>query len=63
MVGSDVASLHVVATAIGAEVPSSLARVSNEVDGLSNQAPGVVLRDSIYPPSAGVVPAAVGVFR
>ena len=61
--GIDVASLHVVATAFGAEVPSSLARVSNEVDGLSYPAPGVGLTNSVYAPLAGVSVAEGGVLR
>jgi transposase len=41
MVGIDVASLHVDVAAIGAELPASLARVSNDADGHSALADGL----------------------
>jgi hypothetical protein len=42
MVGIDVASEHVDVAAIGAELPASLARVSNDTDGHSKLADGLV---------------------
>lgn len=42
MVGVDVASLHVDVAAIGAELPATLARVSNDADGHSTLAEGLI---------------------